>query len=202
MANVQKFTHQAVPQLLRHYNRETLNPSNPDIDPERSGDNYALSPDRGTSLYSHYLDRKSGLYCYGRADVKTMCSWVVTAPRELPPEQYRAFFEKTYDFLENRYGKENVICGIVHMDETQPHLHFAFIPAVPDLKHGGEKICANDVLTRSELRDFHPALQRFLHNSGINAKVHTGITGGKNRTVDELKRDRQYQRQYEHGVSF
>ena len=59
-------------------------------------------------------------------------------------------------------------------------------------KHGGEKICANDVLNKKELRNFHPDLQRHLKNDGIDAKVMTGITKaqGGNKTVDELKAER------------
>lgn len=202
MANVKKFTHSQVVHLLRHNQRETLNHSNQDIDPARSGDNYTLSPSRPVSAYSYYQDRKNELYCYSRDDVKTVCSWVVTAPKDLPVDQQRAFFEKSYEFMESRYGKENTILGVVHLDETQPHLHFSFIPAVPDLKHGGEKICANDVLTRKELRDFHPALQKHLRDAGITARVHTGVTGGRNRTIDDLKHDREYNRHYDRGVTF
>ena len=36
-----------------------------------------------------------------------MCSWVVTAPKDLDPKQQDDFFKESYKFLENRYGKEN-----------------------------------------------------------------------------------------------
>lgn len=203
MASVQKFTHSAVVNQLRHNLRETANPSNPDIDSSRSGDNYTLSPDRAVSAYSYYQERKDQLYCYGRADVKTLAGWVVTAPRDLPAGQHRAFFRESYNFLENRYGRDNTVLAVVHQDESgAPHLHYNFIPAVPDRKHGGEKICANDVLNPRELRDFHPALQKHLRDAGINAKVHTGVTGGMNRTVKELKQEREYKRDIERGVTF
>ena len=82
---------------------------------------------------------------------------------------------------------------VVHNDEGgQPHLHCCFIPVVPDRKHGGEKICANDVLTRKELRNFHPELKKYLKNNGIDANINSGITRqqGGNRTVKELKEGR------------
>lgn len=68
-----------------------------------------------------------------------------------------------------RYGQENVVQAIVHDDEGgQPHLHFCFIPVEEDLKHEqGYKICANDVLDRRELRNFHPDLQRYLNEHGL-----------------------------------
>ena len=203
MASVQKFTQAAVVNQLRHVLRETQNPGNEDINPTRTKDNYTLSPDRGMSAYSYYKERKGQLYCHGRADVKPLAGWICTAPRDLPAEQHRAFFDETYRFLENRYGKENTVLAVVHQDESgQPHLHFDFIPAVDDLKHGGQKICANDVLNRAELRDFHPAWEKHLKDAGINAGVLNGATAAGNRTVKQLKQEREHTRRYERGVTF
>ena len=113
------------------------------------------------SDYDYFQERLSQLYVYGRNDVKVMAGWVVTAPQDLEQEQYDDFFLAVYDFLENRYGEENVIQAVVHDDEGgQPHLHFCFIPVVEDKKHEEEyKVCANDVLDRRELRNFHPDLR-------------------------------------------
>lgn len=171
MASMMKFTHSAVRNQKRHVLRETVKPANKNINAALSHLNYTLSPDRGMHPYSFYLERKSQLYCFGRADVKTVVGWVVTAPRDLPAKQHQRFFQEVYLFLENRYGLENTILAVVHQDESQPHLHFLFIPAVPDLKRGGEKICANDVITRTEIRDFHPALKKHLVSVGVNARV-------------------------------
>jgi hypothetical protein len=171
MASIKKFTHSAVVNQLRHVLRETKNPANINIDAARSHFNYTLSPDRGMSAYSYYLERKGQLYCFNRSNVKTLAGWVVTAPRDLPIEQQQQFFQETYQFLEDRYGQKNAVLATVHLDETTPHLHFLFIPVVPDPKHGGEKICFNDLITRVELRDFHPALRKHLRDLGIQASV-------------------------------
>ena len=171
MASLKKFTHPAVVNQLRHVLREVDNPANISIDATRTEFNYTLSPDRGISAYSYYMLRKSELYCFGRSDLKTLAGWVVTVPRNWPIEQHQSFFQEVYLFLVNRYGEENTVLAIVHHDESQPHLHFLFIPAVSDLKRGGEKICANDLITREELRDFHPALQKHLKSVGVNACI-------------------------------
>ena len=176
MACAEKFGAGAVRNILRHNRREIEHSSNHDIDP------------------------KSELYCYNRDDVKVMAGWIVTAPQDLNPERYDNFFCATYDFLENRYGKENVVQAIVHDDEGgQPHLHFCFIPVEEDPKHEqGYKICANDVLDRRELRNFHPDLQRYLDEHGLeDAHVMTGVTKrqGGNRTVAQLKAEREQEYQ-------
>lgn len=203
MASVKKFTASAVVNQLRHIERTIANPANRDIDPERECKNYSLAPDRGMSSYDYFLKRKSELYCYKRADVKVMAGWIVTVPRELTPEEHSTFFQCTHDFLVTRYGEENCIQSIVHNDESgQPHLHFLFIPVVPDKKHGGEKICANNRINAKELRNFHPDLQKYIQNNGIHASVKSGITAaqGGNRSVWEMKQERKYQYQREHTM--
>ena len=212
MGSVKKFTHGAVVNQLRHCNREIKNDKNPDIDSNRTYLNYSLTPDRNMSEYDYYKERKSELYCYNRSDVKTMAGWIITAPQELKSkEEEDEFFKTTYQFLENRYGKENVVSATVHYDEGKmekckdrwgeyikdengeikrelvlgrPHLHFNFIPVVKDNnpKHiQSEKICANDRLNRTELQHFHTDLQKYLEQNGITAKVLNGKTKAQGR---------------------
>lgn len=147
-------------------------------------------------------------------------------------EQERAFFEATYDFLAARYGLENVIAADVHYDEGiketikdrfgtpildengkkqykivcgRPHLHFCFIPVAPDQNPNhiqSEKICASEVLTRRELRRFHPELNVYLRKCGITATVTNGRTRaqGGNRSVTQLKTEtREKMRRSERG---
>ena len=202
MACAEKFGAGAVRNILRHNRREIEHSSNHDIDPKRLERDYILSPDRGMTEYDYFLQRKSELYCYKRDDVKVMAGWVVTAPQDLDPERYDDFFCATYDFLANRYGEENVVQAIVHDDEGgQPHLHFCFIPVVKDKKHDeGYKVCANEVLDRRELRNFHPDLQKYLNANGLeDAHVMTGVTKrqGGNRTVAQLKAERKQEYQQE-----
>ena len=168
MASVEKFSAGAVRNQLRHNRREIEHSGNPNIDLSRQGQDYVLSPDRGMTEYDYFLQRKSELYCYNRDDVKVMAGWVVTAPQDLDPERYDDFFCVTYDFLENRYGKENVVQAIVHDDEGgQPHLHFCFVPVVEDPKHEqGYKICANDILDRRELRGFGVDTTKIVRKDG------------------------------------
>lgn len=203
MASVKKFTAAAVVNQLRHIERTIATPANRDIDPERESRNYSLAPDRGMSSYDYFLKRKSELYCYKRADVKVMAGWIVTAPKELAAEEYNSFFQHAHNFLISRYGEENCIQSIIHNDESgQPHLHYLFIPTVPDKKHGGEKICANDRISAKELRNFHSDLQRYLKSNGIRAIVKNGITAaqGGNRSVWEMKQERKHQYQREHTM--
>lgn len=192
MASVKKFTESAVVNQLRHIERTIAHPENMDIEKDRTVQNYSLLPQRGISSYEYYRQRKSELYCYNRADVKVMAGWIVTALKDLPMSEMEKFFNVTYEFLAERYGEKNCVQAVVYNDEGgQPHIHFLFIPAAADKKHGGEKICANDVLNKAELRNFHSALQKYLLDYGVQANILTGITKaqGGNRTVRELKQE-------------
>lgn len=204
MASVKKFTHSAVFNQIRHIERTVKNPSNPDIDKTRLKEDYFLSPDRGMTNWDYYQKRKSELYCYGREDVRTLAGWIVTCPKDTPEEQQYLFMQNVYNFLADRYGEENIISCVCHNDESgQPHLHFLFIPTVYDKKKKREKICAKSVLNQKELRNFHPDLQRYLHDRGISGTVMSGVTRrqGGNRTVQELKAEREQKREVSRWVS-
>lgn len=197
VASIKKFTEKAVVNQLRHVERTIKNNSNSDIDPQKNYLNYRLLT-RNVSSYDYFKERKKDLYCYKREDVKVLCGWVVTAPKELDSKVEDDFFRSVHEFLIGRYGEENAVDSVVHKDESgQPHLHFLFIPVVPDKKHGGEKICANELINRKELRNFHPDLQQYLDEKGFDVVVQSGITSaqGGNRSVRDLKNSRQRVRQ-------
>lgn len=202
MASVMKFEAAAVSNQIRHIERTIEEPSNLDIDKEKIEQDYLLSPDRNISSFDYYKERLNDLYILKRPDVNTLCGWVITAPQDLKEEQEEAFFKSCYNFLNERYGEKNCISCAVHKDESgQPHMHYLFIPVVEDKKHLDKegKVCAKQVIDRKELRNFHPDLQKHLDNDGIEAKVLTGITKrqGGNRSVRELKQEREEQREQE-----
>lgn len=198
MAHIEKFSKNSVGHLFAHFERKKENGefvkfSNQEIDITKSDLNYNLAWNRNKNQYKIYKDRLSQVQVFNRSDVKTLCSCVTTIPQETylkfkdNPEAIREFFEKSYDFLENRYGKENVVSAFVHMDETTPHMHFAFIPVVLDKKKNIEKVCAKEVITAKELKTFHKDYQKFLDNNlSYECLVHSGITK-ENKTIKELK---------------
>lgn len=199
MASITKFTDAAALNQIRHNVRSIEHSRNLDIDHSKSYLNYSLldHPD-GLSDYGYYKKRKSELYVYGRADVKTLAGWIITAPKSLAEDRHPDFFEACTHFLQERYGPENAIQAIVHRDESgSPHLHYLFIPACQDKKHGRSKICANNVITREDLRSFHNDLQHYLNTHDLSdAHIKTGVTRmqGGNRTVTELKRESAFER--------
>lgn len=199
MASVQKFTRHDAINILRHAERSIQNSSNHDIDKSRTELNYSLLH-RDVSDREYYLQRLHEVHCHNRADVKTLCSWIVTAPHDLAEADQERFFQAVADFVGDRYGKDNLCSAWVHLDEVTPHAHLSIIPVTYDETNEYEKVCASDVITRYDLSTFHPKLQAYLDDLGIKATVLSGITReqGGNRTVEELKRDRKRERTLEH----
>lgn len=200
MAHAAKYAASASGHMLSHYDRSKDNLSG-NIDPSRTHLNYNLAPDHGMSQLDFIHQRMSEVRVHKRADVNVMCDWVITLPKEITsmrtdihmtPNQdlvSRLFFERSYEFLANRYGEKNVISAYVHRDETSDHMHFAFVPVTEDKKRGGEKLSAKEVITRADLRTFHEDLERHLdsfhdwHFGVINEATKEG-----NKAIAELKR--------------
>ncbi|MED1125413.1 MobV family relaxase, partial [Bacillus atrophaeus] len=189
VAHVEKYTKGSVQGLSIHWDRKTENHSNQEIDNERSNLNYDLCEKEGDTL-SRMNDRLREVHCLNRKDVKVCSDWVVTLPENLKgtsEKEQREFFEKTYEFLANRYGGEkNVLSANVHKDETTPHMHFAFMPVVWDEKKQREKVSAKEVLTRKDLKTFHQDLDTFLKKE-IPHIYKYGILNDKTIGVDTVK---------------
>lgn len=193
MAHVKKFTKGACGHMFKHYERardekdQYINFGNQDIDTDRTHLNYNLAPER-KSQGEFVKERCSEVVCLNRKDVNVLCSWVVTAPKDLEnlPEE---FFEKSYAFLENKYGKENVVSSYVHMDEVTPHMHFAFVPVVHDKKKDCLKVSAKDCINKAELKKFHQEWQGYLTENKIYCNVLNEVTREGNKSIEELKRN-------------
>ena len=194
MAHVMKYTKVSYGHMLKHYERakdkngEYVKFGNENIDLERTPLNYNLAPDRG-SQGEFIRNRCSEVYCMNRKDVNVLCSWVVTVPKDVPEAEYEKFFHATYDFLEKRYGRENVVSAYVHMDEITPHMHFAFVPVVYDKKKERYKVSAFEVINRKELKIFHSELEKHLENAlGHQVGILNNATIEGNKSIEELKR--------------
>lgn len=199
MANVQKYTKAACGHMFKHYERaREMNPEtgqleyakfgNQQINPERSHLNYNLAVHQTMRQGDFIRKRCSEVKLQNRKDVNVMCSWVLTAPKDLPETEQADFFKASYEFMAKRYGKENVISAYVHLDETSPHIHFAFIPVTADKKKGGYKVSAKEAINKHDLQAFHQELSRHLEKAlGHSVGVLNGETKGGNKTIAELK---------------
>lgn len=187
MAHIAKYTKAQCGHLIRHNLRakddlgQYITFGQSFVHPERTHLNYQLGPEDPRARLEQRL---SEVKVQKRKDVKVFCSWVVTLPRDgsVQPDEQRAFFESTYKHLCAKYGEKNVVCASVHMDETTPHMHFGFIPVVPDKKHPGrEKVSAKELITPQHLKTFHSELKNALEND-LGHPV--GVTLSESQKID------------------
>jgi peptidoglycan hydrolase CwlO-like protein len=195
MANCQKYTRAACGHLFKHYERakdengEYVKFGNQDIDASRTHLNYNLAPKQMNGQGGFIKERCSEVKMQNRKDVNVMCSWVVTAPKELKEDETERFFRETYKFLSERYGRDNVVSAYVHMDEITPHIHFAFVPVVRDKKKNTLKVSAKEAIDRLELQRFHKDLSGYMENIfGRDVGILNEATKEGNKSIDELKR--------------
>lgn len=188
MAHVEKYTRGAMGHMLAHYNR-TKASSTSLIDPTRTPLNYNLAnTDQPLSQLDFIHKRLSEIKVLNRKDVNVFCDWIVTAPQELSENEYADFFKEVYKFLNGRYGKENVISAYVHMDESQPHIHYAFVPVAIDKKKNIPKLSAKEVITLKELKSFHKDLSNHLNKFfGRDIGILNGATDLGNQTIKQLR---------------
>lgn len=194
MAHLKKFGKTATGHMTKHYERakdefgEYIKFGNQDIDTSKTHLNYNLASN-GSNQVEFIKNRCKEVKCLNREDVKVMCSWIVTKPKNISNSEKRDFFKETYKFLENRYGKENVISAYVHKDETTPHMHFSFVPVVYDKKKELYKVSAKKRVSRSDLRSFHTDLERHLERYfGREVGILNEATKEGNKSIEELKK--------------
>lgn len=189
MAHLTKFTYANVSGLSNHIERKTSTHKNQDIDISRSHLNYSLLSD-DSNMNERLRARLSEVYALKRKDVNVIGSWVVTRPETLakaPEGDLKLFFNKVHVFLKNRYGGlENIVSSEVHMDESTPHLHFAFVPVVFDEKKQRLKVSAKEVLNKQDLKSFHTDLDKYLKIEIPNI-YEAGIINGQTLGLDSVE---------------
>lgn len=143
------FKREAMGAMVNHWTRHSGDPDqskhtyrNIRIDPSRTHLNYALMC--GCDEYAAVCRAIRGIG--DRAEVRpdpranVVTSIIVTLPRRWPEARDpREFFEAAAKALAAEVGRDNVVGGFVHMDETTPHMHFTFVPLVRRGKETNDK---------------------------------------------------------------
>lgn len=189
MAHCVKYTKVSCGHMFKHFDRSAKHISNENLDRTRTYLNYNLALHQQMDQCDFLKKRCTEVRCQNRKDINVMVSWIITAPKDLPQQSEQKFFKISYDFLEKRYGKENVISAYVHKDEVTPHMHFAFVPVTEDKRRGGYKICAKEVINRYDLQTFHQDLSKYVEQHlGFEVSILNEATKEGNKSIKQLKR--------------
>lgn len=184
----QKFKGAGAVRILDHIFREKPGQKSL-IDPEKTNLNYSLFEETHFRDKGYFLKLRDNVGVK-RKDQVTLVDSVITLPMELAEldnEKIREFFIAAGNFLLTRYcAEENskyCIAAQVHMDETTPHMHFAFMP----VRDG--KFNAKSIMTRQDLRTLHDDMESYLCEKLPFMQpgyIKNGATIGV-KTVDQLR---------------
>ena len=124
---------------------------NPQIDKSKTSLNYHTLPYE--KKYLSFIDERIKELAPKRKikdDAVLITSFILGSDKEffdgISPEAQKQFFADCTDFFSERYGKENVVSAVVHLDESTPHLHFNLMPVT------GGRLCAKELFDRAALR--------------------------------------------------
>ncbi len=144
--------------------------SNPDIDTDRSRENFHII--RPTQKYRREIDsRIKAAGCRTRKDSTMFVDTLITASPDFftgrSRREVQAYFTEAAAFMERKVGRGNIFSAVVHMDEKTPHLHLCFTPITKDRRLSAKEILGNRAQLSKWQDEFHahmskafPALQR------------------------------------------
>lgn len=216
MAHLAKFEKGAFGRLYDHWTRatdttgqyityRTETETGGHIDRARTSQNYSIGSIHDKKWVAARL---RGVYQKpGQKHPPHTCDIVVTLPQSESKEieNVRHFMQAAYDSLLQMYGQRNNIIGAwVHLDEAQPHIHFAFLPISertskqkPDFK---EKLSTRAYWPRkSSLQEMHQRLQKDISSAlGHPVEITNGVVKaqGGNKSIVSLKTEARKAQEY------
>ena len=162
------------------------------IDKSRSHLNYQLGECHGVGWVR---ERLQGVYSRPQdVNKPKMLDIVITLPADEPPENARAFFEASYRSLCKQFQRKNNIVGAwVHLDEAQPHMHFAFLPIIDrTIKKDptvNESISTKAYFpSKSSLQQMHKTTEKDVSEAlGHRVAILNEATKEGNKSISQLK---------------
>lgn len=189
VAHMQKMKANNLIGIGNHNQRKTENHSNEDIDVSRSNLNYDLLEGRTKNFKTDIQDFVNENKATNRAtrkDAVLLNEWIISSDKgffdTLDSKQTKDFFESAKDYFAEKFGDENIRYGIVHLDESTPHMHLGVVPFDDQ-----QKLSAKRVFNRQALQEIQEELPEFLYERGFELERGQSNPERKNLSVPEYK---------------
>ncbi|WP_064496355.1 MobV family relaxase [Streptococcus pseudopneumoniae] len=186
--------------IQKHVQRENINYENEDIDHSKSYLNYDLVNDTKKN-FNDLIDEKIEQNYKGkrkiRKDAVKHVDGLITSDDNFfdnkTPEETYAFFEHAKTFLEQEYGKDNLLYATVHMDERTPHMHYGVVPITDDGRMSAKEVVGN----KKALTEFQDRFNEYVNNRGYDLERGQSrqVTGKKHEQVNRYKQKTEYHKQ-------
>lgn len=154
-----------------------------------------LSPDRRTVVEMVLGGNRERMLelAFGNQDYDTISRTKDHSHLKRMPE-IEEWAKDVYDWCCRRWGEDNILSFVAHLDEVNPHLHCVLLPITPDNKLSYRKVFVGDSNTTQEYRqkmlDLHTSLAEEVNDKwGLSRGDDIYETYSKHRSTEEYKRD-------------
>lgn len=166
---MQKIKSPALKGIQIHHQREKESRTNPDIQEERSHENYDLVHSEDIVFHQRVKEiiesQKIGTR-KTRKDAVLVNELLITSDehffKQLSVSERERFFEESYRIFSERYGTQNVAYARVHLDEKTPHMHLGIVP----MREG--RLQSKNIFNRQELQWIQDSFSKTMQALGFD----------------------------------
>ena len=186
--------------IQKHVQRENNNYENEDIDHSKTHLNYDLVNDNKQN-FNNLIDEKIEQNYTGKRKIRTDAvkhiDGLITSDSEFfnnqSPEDTKRFFEHAKTFLEQEYGKDNLLYATVHMDERTPHMHYGVVPITTDGRLSAKEVVGN----KKALTEFQDRFNEYVKQQGYDLERGQSrqVTNAKHEQISQYKQKTEYHKQ-------
>ena len=186
--------------IQKHVQRENNNYENEDIDHSKTYLNYDLV-NANKQNFNNLIDEKIEQNYTGKRKIRTDAikhiDGLITSDNDFfdnqTPEDTKQFFEYAKEFLEQEYGKDNLLYATVHMDEKTPHMHYGVVPITDDGRLSAKEVVGN----KKALTEFQDRFNEYVNQRGydLDRGQSRQVTNAKHDQVSRYKQKTEYHKQ-------
>ena len=186
--------------IQKHVQRENNNYENEDIDHSKTHLNYDLVNDNKQN-FNNLIDEKIEQNYTSKRKIRTDAvkhiDGLITSDNEFfnnqKPEDTKQFFEHAKEFLEQEYGKDNLLYATVHMDEKTPHMHYGVVPITDDGRLSAKEVVGN----KKDLTEFQDRFNEYVKQRGYDLERGQSrqVTNAKHEQMSQYKQKTEYHKQ-------
>jgi hypothetical protein len=186
--------------IQKHVQRENNNYENEDIDHSKTHLNYDLVNDNKQN-FNNLIDEKIEQNYTGKRKIRTDAvkhvDGLITSDKDFfdnqTLEDTKQFFEHGKEFLEQEYGKDNLLYAMVHMDEKTPHMHYGVVPITDDGRLSAKEVVGN----KKALTEFQDRFNEYVNQRGYDLERGQSrqVTNAKHEQMSQYKQKTEYHKQ-------
>ena len=186
--------------IQKHVQRENNNYENEDRDHSKTYLNYDLV-NANKQNFNNLIDEKIEQNYTGKRKIRTDAikhiDGLITSDNDFfdnqTPEDTKQFFEYAKEFLEQEYGKDNLLYATVHMDEKTPHMHYGVVPITDDGRLSAKEVVGN----KKALTAFQDRFNEHVKQRGYDLERGQSrqVTNAKHEQISQYKQKTEYHKQ-------